>query len=36
MIEVEFVRHAWRAELDWARRTAAEIRSGSLPWPENF
>ncbi|GHG09615.1 MULTISPECIES: PadR family transcriptional regulator [Amycolatopsis] len=36
MIEVEFVRHAWQAELDWARRTVAEIRSGSLPWPENF
>lgn len=36
MIEVEYVRHAWRAELDWARRTAAEIRSGSLPWPETF
>ncbi|WP_410641865.1 PadR family transcriptional regulator [Amycolatopsis sp. lyj-346] len=35
MIEVEFAQHAWRAELDWARRTAAEIRSGSLPWPEN-
>ncbi|WP_410621379.1 PadR family transcriptional regulator [Amycolatopsis sp. cmx-8-4] len=36
MIEVEYVRHAWQAELDWARRTAAEIRSGSLPWPETF
>ncbi len=36
MIEVEYVRHAWQAELDWARRTAAEIRSSSLPWPETF
>jgi DNA-binding PadR family transcriptional regulator len=36
MIEVEYVRHAWQAELHWARHTAAEIRSGSLPWPENF
>ncbi|MFJ9784987.1 PadR family transcriptional regulator [Amycolatopsis sp. NPDC101161] len=36
MIEVEFVRHAWQAELDWARATAAEIRSGSLPWPDHF
>ena len=36
MIEVEFVRHAWQAELDWARATAAEIRSGSLSWPDHF
>ncbi|MDT7796675.1 MAG: hypothetical protein QOI78_108 [Actinomycetota bacterium] len=36
MIEVEYVKHAWQAELQWARHTAAEIRSGSLPWPENF
>ncbi|MFD9962178.1 PadR family transcriptional regulator [Amycolatopsis sp. NPDC058986] len=34
MIEVEYVRHAWQAELDWTRRTIAEIRDGSLPWPE--
>jgi DNA-binding PadR family transcriptional regulator len=34
MIEVEYVRHAWQAELDWCRRTAAEIRDESLPWPE--
>ncbi|MFG1641133.1 PadR family transcriptional regulator [Amycolatopsis sp. NPDC049252] len=36
MIEVEYVKHAWQAELHWARHTAAEIRSGSLPWPEHF
>lgn len=34
MIEVEYVRHAWQAELEWARDTAAEIREGTLAWPE--
>ncbi|MFI6044912.1 PadR family transcriptional regulator [Nocardia sp. NPDC051321] len=34
MIEVEYQRHAWQAELDWTRQTIAEIRDGSLPWPE--
>ena len=34
MIEVEYARHTWQAELDWCRRTVAEIRDGSLPWPE--
>jgi hypothetical protein len=23
-----------RTELDWVRRTVAELRDGSLPWPE--
>ena len=34
MIEGEFALHALEAELAWTRRTAAEIRDGSLPWPE--
>jgi hypothetical protein len=34
MIEAEFARHALRAELAWARRTEAEIRDGSLFWPD--
>ncbi|MFE0026640.1 PadR family transcriptional regulator [Amycolatopsis sp. NPDC059021] len=34
MIEAEYLRHAWQAELDWTRQTIAEIRNGSLPWPE--
>lgn len=33
MIEVECGLHAWQAELIWTRRTIAEIRDGSLPWP---
>lgn len=33
MIEVDYQRHAWQAELEWTRRTVAEIRDGSLPWP---
>jgi DNA-binding PadR family transcriptional regulator len=32
-IEVEYALHAWRAELDWTRRTIAEIRDGTLFWP---
>jgi DNA-binding PadR family transcriptional regulator len=34
MIEVECALHAWEAELAWTRRTIAEIRDGSLFWPE--
>ncbi|MEU7144128.1 PadR family transcriptional regulator [Nocardia sp. NPDC046473] len=34
MIEVEYQRHAWQAELEWTRQTIAEIADGSLPWPE--
>ncbi|MEV7598194.1 PadR family transcriptional regulator [Kitasatospora sp. NPDC089797] len=34
MIEVECALHAWEAELAWTRRTVAEIRDGSLFWPE--
>ena len=34
MIEGEFALHALEAELAWTRRTVAEIRDGSLPWPE--
>lgn len=34
MIEVEYQRHALQAELEWARQIIAEIRDGSLPWPE--
>lgn len=34
MIEVECAVHAWEAELTWTRRTIAEIRDGSLFWPE--
>ncbi|GAA2335364.1 PadR family transcriptional regulator [Dactylosporangium salmoneum] len=33
MIEVEFALHALRAELEWTRTTAAEIRDGTLAWP---
>jgi DNA-binding PadR family transcriptional regulator len=33
MIEVECALHAWQAELAWTRRTIAEIRDGTLPWP---
>ncbi|GAA4529996.1 PadR family transcriptional regulator [Amycolatopsis samaneae] len=35
MIEAEYIAHVLRAELDWTRRTIAEIRDGSLPWPGN-
>lgn len=34
MIEVECALHAWEAELAWTRRTIAEIREGTLLWPE--
>ncbi|MGW4564814.1 PadR family transcriptional regulator [Streptomyces sp. NPDC004561] len=34
MIETECALHAWEAELTWTRRTIAEIRDGSLFWPE--
>lgn len=34
MIEVECALHAWEAELAWTRRTIAEIRDGSLRWPQ--
>jgi DNA-binding PadR family transcriptional regulator len=34
MIEVECAVHAWEAELAWTRRTLAEIRDGSLSWPQ--
>jgi DNA-binding PadR family transcriptional regulator len=34
MIEVECAVHAWEAELAWTRRTIAEIRDGSLSWPQ--
>jgi DNA-binding PadR family transcriptional regulator len=34
MIEVECAVHAWEAELAWTRRTIAEIRDGSLAWPQ--
>jgi DNA-binding PadR family transcriptional regulator len=34
MIEAECAVHAWQAELTWTRRTIAEIRDGSLYWPE--
>jgi DNA-binding PadR family transcriptional regulator len=34
MIEVECALHMWEAELTWTRRTVAEIRDGSLAWPE--
>lgn len=33
MIEGEFGLHALRAEREWIRRTAGEIRDGSLVWP---
>ena len=33
MIEVECALHAWQAELDWTRRTVAEIGDGRLAWP---
>jgi len=33
MIEVECALHSWEAELAWTRRTIAEIRDGTLPWP---
>ena len=33
MIEVECALHSWQAELAWTRRTIAEIRDGTLPWP---
>jgi DNA-binding PadR family transcriptional regulator len=33
MIEVECARHLCAAELDWTRRTAAEIQTGELAWP---
>ena len=34
MIEVEYAAHAWAAELDWTQRTIAEIRDGTLAWPQ--
>jgi DNA-binding PadR family transcriptional regulator len=34
MIEVEYGLHAWKAELDWTRRILAEIREGTLLWPQ--
>ncbi|WP_020672088.1 PadR family transcriptional regulator [Amycolatopsis nigrescens] len=34
MLEAECALHAWEAELAWTRRTVAEIRDGSLFWPE--
>jgi hypothetical protein len=34
MIEVECALHAWEAELTWTGRTIAEIRDGSLVWPQ--
>ena len=34
MIEVECALNAWEAELTWTRRTIAEIRDGSLAWPQ--
>jgi DNA-binding PadR family transcriptional regulator len=34
MIEVECALHAWDAELAWTRQTIAEIRDGSLSWPQ--
>jgi DNA-binding PadR family transcriptional regulator len=34
MIEAEFALHACEAELAWTRRTIADIRDGSLFWPE--
>ncbi|GGP81930.1 PadR family transcriptional regulator [Saccharothrix coeruleofusca] len=34
MIEAEYLLHVARAELEWTRRTVAEIRGGSLAWPE--
>ncbi len=33
MIEGEFALHALEAELDWTRRTVAEIQDGTLGWP---
>jgi DNA-binding PadR family transcriptional regulator len=32
-IEEEYAQAMRRAELDWVRRTVAELRDGSLPWP---
>lgn len=34
MIEVEYTLHTWESELAWTRRTIAEIRDGSLFWPQ--
>ena len=34
MIEVEYALHAWEAERAWTEQTIAEIRDGSLPWPQ--
>lgn len=34
MIEAEYLLHTTEAELAWTRRTVAEIRAGSLAWPE--
>lgn len=34
MIEVECALNAWEAELTWTRRIIAEIRDGSLAWPQ--
>lgn len=34
MIEVECALHAWQAELAWTEQTIAEIRDGSLAWPQ--
>ncbi|MGW5361399.1 PadR family transcriptional regulator [Actinopolymorpha pittospori] len=34
MIEVECALHAWDAERAWTEQTIAEIRDGSLSWPQ--
>jgi DNA-binding PadR family transcriptional regulator len=34
MLEAECALHAWEAELAWTRRTIAEIRDGTLFWPQ--
>jgi DNA-binding PadR family transcriptional regulator len=34
MIEAEYTLHTLEAELTWTRRTVAEIRDGTLFWPE--
>ncbi|MGH3251101.1 MAG: PadR family transcriptional regulator [Trebonia sp.] len=34
MIEAECALHAGEAELAWTRRTVAEIRAGTLAWPQ--
>lgn len=34
MIEEEYAQAMRRAELDWIRRTVAELKAGTLDWPE--